>query len=151
MSKRFWKTLALSLLVVLLSLVGVVGHLLMPQRAIAQVTSMSQIADVSETDWYYQALQSMVERYGVLGVYPDGTFRANRPSTRGEIAGLISASLDTVVQSIDATTSDMATQQEFAVMRQAVEQLTQEVNSLKTAQQAKSTCGSASLAEAESR
>lgn len=30
----------------------------------AQVTSVSQLSDVKPTDWAFQALQSLVERYG---------------------------------------------------------------------------------------
>lgn len=44
-------------------------------HAIAQVTSVSQLSDVQPTDWVFQALQSLVERYGCIAGYPDGTFR----------------------------------------------------------------------------
>lgn len=43
-----------------------------------QVTSISQLSDVQPTDWAFQALQSLVERYGVIAGYPDGTYRGNR-------------------------------------------------------------------------
>jgi len=32
--------------------------------AMAQITSVSQLSDVQPTDWAFQALQSLVERYG---------------------------------------------------------------------------------------
>ncbi|MGF1600433.1 MAG: hypothetical protein ACFCU8_00200, partial [Thermosynechococcaceae cyanobacterium] len=38
-----------------------------------QVTSVSQLSDVRPTDWAFQALQSLVERYGCIAGYPDGT------------------------------------------------------------------------------
>lgn len=38
-----------------------------------QVTSVSQLSDVQPTDWAFQALQSLVERYGCIAGYPDGT------------------------------------------------------------------------------
>jgi hypothetical protein len=41
----------------------------------AQVNSVSELVDVQPTDWAYQALKSLVERYGVVTGYPDGTFR----------------------------------------------------------------------------
>ncbi len=37
----------------------------------AQVTSVSQLSDVKPTDWAFQALQSLVERYGCIVGYPD--------------------------------------------------------------------------------
>ncbi|OWY66980.1 hypothetical protein B7486_33615 [cyanobacterium TDX16] len=49
---------------------------------LAQVTSVSQLSDVQPTDWAFQALQSLVERYGCIAGYPDGTYRGNRALTR---------------------------------------------------------------------
>ncbi|MHC5598642.1 MAG: S-layer homology domain-containing protein, partial [Nostoc sp.] len=40
---------------------------------IDQVTSVSQFSDVQPTDWAFQALQSLVERYGCIAGYPNGT------------------------------------------------------------------------------
>jgi len=40
----------------------------------AQITSVSQLSDV-QPDWAFQALQSLVERYGVIAGYPDSSFR----------------------------------------------------------------------------
>lgn len=51
-----------------------------------QVTSVSQLKNVQPTDWAFQALQSLIERYGVITGYPDGTFRGNRTITRYEFA-----------------------------------------------------------------
>ncbi|WP_445244731.1 S-layer homology domain-containing protein, partial [Microcoleus sp. OTE_8_concoct_300] len=52
------------------------------QEDAAQVTSVSQLSDVRPTDWAFGALQSLVERYGCIAGYPDGTFRGNRAMTR---------------------------------------------------------------------
>jgi hypothetical protein len=46
-------------------------------EAIAQVTFVSQLSDVQPTDWAFPALQSLVERYGCIAGYPDGTYRGN--------------------------------------------------------------------------
>ena len=51
-----------------------------------QVTSVWQLSDVNPRDWAFQALQSLVERYGVITGYPDGTFKGNRALTRYEFA-----------------------------------------------------------------
>jgi len=55
---------------------------------IGQVTSVSQFSDVQPTDWAFQALQSLVERYGCIAGYPNGTYRGNRALTRYEFAGI---------------------------------------------------------------
>jgi len=62
-----------------------------------QVTSVSQLSDVQPTDWAFQALQSLVERYGCIAGYPDGTFRGNRPLTRYEFAAGLNACLDQIL------------------------------------------------------
>ncbi len=82
----------------------------------AQVTSVSQLSDVQPTDWAFQALQSLVERYGCIAGYPDGTFRGNRAATRYELAAALNACLDQISDRF-ATKEDLATvkalQEEF--------------------------------------
>ena len=70
-------------------------------RDAGQVTSVSQLRDVQPTDWAFQALQSLVERYGCIAGYPDGTFRGNRPMTRYEFAAGLNACLDRITELID--------------------------------------------------
>jgi hypothetical protein len=62
----------------------------------SQVTSVSQFSDVQPTDWAFQALQSLVERYGCIAGYPNGTFRGNRALTRYEFAAGLNACLDRI-------------------------------------------------------
>jgi Carbohydrate-selective porin, OprB family/S-layer homology domain len=82
----------------------------------AQVTSVSQLSDVQPTDWAFQALQSLVERYGCIAGYPDGTFKGNRAATRYELAAALNACLDQISDRF-ATKEDLATvkalQEEF--------------------------------------
>ena len=72
------------------------------EDAVGQVTSVSQLSDVRPTDWAFQALQSLVERYGCIAGYPDGSFRGNRAMTRYEFAAGLNACLDKVSQFIQA-------------------------------------------------
>lgn len=46
--------------------------------------------DVSPNHWAYQSIKRLYEEYGVLGGFPDGTFRGNRNLTRYEFAAAIS-------------------------------------------------------------
>ena len=41
-------------------------------------------SDVYPTDWAYQALSNLVDQYGCVAGYPNGTFRGNRAMTRYE-------------------------------------------------------------------
>ncbi len=87
-----------------------------------QVTSVSQLSDVQPTDWAFQALQSLVERYGCIAGYPDGTYRGNSFMTRYEFAAGVNACLDQIVALIGGGEAidpeDLATirrlQEEFA-------------------------------------
>ena len=66
-----------------------------------QVTSVTQFSDVYPTDWAYQALANLVETYGCVAGYPNGTFRGNRAMTRYEAAALLNACLDRVTELTD--------------------------------------------------
>ncbi|NJK28975.1 MAG: iron uptake porin [Acaryochloris sp. SU_5_25] len=85
--------------------------------AVEQVTSVSQLSDVQPTDWAFQAIQSLVERYGCVAGYPDGTFKPNRAMSRREAAALVNACLDNLSNRF-ATKEDLdavkALQDEFA-------------------------------------
>ncbi|MDS3862129.1 iron uptake porin [Thermosynechococcaceae cyanobacterium BACA0444] len=83
------------------------------QQSIPQVTSVSQLSDVNPTDWAYQALASLVEKYGCIAGYPDGTFRGNRAATRFELAAALNACLD-VISDRFATKEDLAAVQRLA-------------------------------------
>ena len=65
-------------------------------NSLDQVTSVSQFADVVPTDWAYQALANLVETYGCVAGYPNGSFRGNRAMTRYEAAALLNACLERI-------------------------------------------------------
>ena len=47
-------------------------------NSLDQVTSVTQFSDVDPTDWAYQALANLVETYGCVAGYPNGSFHGNR-------------------------------------------------------------------------
>ncbi len=83
---------------------------------LGQVTSVDQLSDVQPTDWAFQALQSLVERYGCIVGYPDGSFRGNRAITRYEFAAGLNACLERIQQLIAFETADLITQEDLAVL-----------------------------------
>lgn len=68
----------------------------MENQGMGQLTNVSQLRDVSPGDWAYEALRSLVERYGCIAGYPDGTFRGNRAMTRYEFAAGLNACLQQI-------------------------------------------------------
>merc|ERR1712089_51900 len=71
------------------------------EAQMGQVTSVTQFSDVYPTDWAYQALSNLVEQYGCVAGYPNGTFRGNRAMTRYEAAALLNACLDRITEVTD--------------------------------------------------
>jgi hypothetical protein len=63
-----------------------------------QVTSVSQLTDVKPSDWSFEALRTLVERYGCIAGYPDGTFKGNRAITRYEFAAGLNACMDQIAR-----------------------------------------------------
>ena len=47
-----------------------------------QVTSINQFTDIRKTDWAYQALENLVQRYGCVAGYPNSTFVGGQAMTR---------------------------------------------------------------------
>lgn len=99
--------------------------------ALAQVTSVSQLSDVQPTDWAFQALQSLVERYGCIAGYPDGTFRGNRALTRYEFAAGVNACLDRVNELITTATSNLTTREDLATLQRLQEEFAAELATLR--------------------
>jgi Carbohydrate-selective porin, OprB family/S-layer homology domain len=58
--------------------------------------TVGELADVQPSDWAYQALKSLVERYGILSAYRDKQFRGNQAMTRYEFAAALNATIDKV-------------------------------------------------------
>ena len=56
-----------------------------------QITKVSSLRDVSPKDWAFEALRSLVERYGCIVGYPDSTFKGNRALSRYEFAAGLNA------------------------------------------------------------
>jgi hypothetical protein len=76
--------------------------------AMAQVTSVSQLSDVQPTQWSYQAITNLVERYGCVAGYPNGTFRPGQSATRAELAALTNACLDNITEFYTAADAALA-------------------------------------------
>ena len=98
---------------------------------IEQVNSVSQLSDVQPTDWAFQALQSLVERYGVIAGYPDGTFKGNRALTRYEFAAGLNAALDRLNELIGTSTADLVKREDLDTIKKLQEQFGAELATLR--------------------
>ncbi|MBD2345094.1 iron uptake porin [Anabaena subtropica] len=100
-------------------------------NSLSQVTSVSQFSDVQPTDWAFQALQSLVERYGCIAGYPNGTYRGNRALTRYEFAAGLNACLDRVNELIATATADLVTKEDLATLQRLQEEFSAELATLR--------------------
>ena len=102
-----------------------------PSVILGQVTSVSQLSDVRPTDWAFQALQSLVERYGCIAGYPDKTYRGNRALSRFEFAAGLNACLDRVNELIAASTADLVKKEDLATLQKLQEEFAAELATLR--------------------
>ena len=101
------------------------------ENPMAQVTSVSQFSDVQPTDWAFQALQSLVERYGCIAGYPNGTYRGNRAMTRYEFAAGLNACLNRVNELIAAATRDLLTREDLITLERLQSEFSAELATLR--------------------
>ncbi len=108
-----------------------VNQLSQKDDGLGQVTSVSQFSDVQPTDWAFQALQSLVERYGCIAGYPNGTYRGNRAMTRYEFAAGLNACLDRVNELIATATADLVKKEDLATLQRLQEEFAAELATLR--------------------
>ena len=84
---------------------------------LGQVTNVNQLR-VAPTDWAYEALRSLVDRYGCISGFPNQTYRGNQPLSRYEFAAGLNSCLNQIERLIasGSVSKDTAT----------IERLTQE-------------------------
>jgi hypothetical protein len=104
-----------------------------PQRSsqsVGQTTSVSQLSDVQPTDWAFQALQFLVQRYGCIVGYPDSTYRGNRALTRYEFAAGVDACISRVEESIASATEPLARKEDLLILQRLQEEFAAELAAL---------------------
>jgi hypothetical protein len=100
-----------------------------------QVTSITQFSDVQPTEWAYQALSNLIDRYGCVAGYPDGTFRGKQALSRWEAAALLNACLDRITEVTDELRRLLKEfEAELAVLKGRVDGLEAKVGELEATQ-----------------
>jgi len=99
--------------------------------SLSQVTSVSQFTDVQPTDWAFQSLQSLVERYGCIAGYPNSTYRGNRALSRYEFAAGLNSCLNHINELIASGTGNLATKEDLATLQRLQEEFKTELATLR--------------------
>lgn len=98
-----------------------------PTTGMVQVIPVSHLTDVKPTDWAFQALKSLVERYDCIVGYPDSTYRGNGALTRYEFAAGLNACLGRVNELINGATADLVKKEDLTILQKLQEQFTAEL------------------------
>jgi hypothetical protein len=96
-----------------------------------QVTNVTQLRDVSPGDWAFEALRSLVERYGCIAGYPDGTYRGNRSMSRYEFAAGLNSCLQQVERLLASGAGNLATKEDLTTIRRLIEEFGTELANLR--------------------
>ena len=96
-----------------------------------QVSSVDQFSEVKPADWAYQALANLIQTYGCVAGYPDGTYLGQRAMTRYEAAALLNACLDRITETTDELKKLLKEfERELALLRGRVDGLEAQVGEL---------------------
>ncbi|HEY9631901.1 MAG TPA: iron uptake porin [Coleofasciculaceae cyanobacterium] len=98
--------------------------------AMNQVTTVTQLSDVRPTDWAYEALRSLVERYGCIAGYPDRSFRGNQAMSRYEFAAGLNACMQQIERLIASSTTDFVRRQDLEALRRLIDEFRTELTAL---------------------
>ncbi|YAF96534.1 MAG: iron uptake porin [Nodularia sp. CChRGM 3473] len=98
-----------------------------------QVTSVSQLSDVQPSDWAFLAVQNLVERYGVIAGYSDGTFKGNQAMSRYEFAAGLNAVMDAIERGLGSSAFiHLARQEDLETLKKLQEEFTVELTVLRS-------------------
>jgi hypothetical protein len=99
--------------------------------SVSQVNSVSELTDVDPNSWAFQALKSIVERFGCLEGYPNKTYLGNKPTSRYEFAAGLNACLEKVNDLITSNTANKATKEDLAVLKRLQDEFATELAALR--------------------
>jgi hypothetical protein len=94
----------------------------------SQVTSVSELRDVEPTDWAYQSLQNLIERYGCIVGYPNQTYRGNQALSRYEFAAGLNACLNQIERLI--ASSEAVAQEDLETLQRLMQDFEAELATL---------------------
>ncbi len=86
----------------------------------------AQVSDVKPDHWARKEVQELVDK-GIVKLFPNGTFKGNKPLSRYDMAVIISRTLE----EIDQNETGGATQKEVELLKQTLKMITDEIVTIK--------------------
>ncbi|MEM9274371.1 MAG: iron uptake porin [Cyanobacteria bacterium P01_F01_bin.143] len=93
-----------------------------------QVTNVNQLRDVEPADWAYEALRSLVDRYGCIVGFPDQTYRGGKALSRYEFAAGLNSCLNQIERLI--ASSEAIAQKDLETIQRLIEEFQAELATL---------------------
>lgn len=98
------------------------------QEDLEQVTNVNQLRDVTPTDWAYEALRSLVDRYGCIVGFPKRTYRGSQPLSRYEFAAGLNSCLNQIERLI--ASSEAVTREDLETIQRLTTEFEAELAAL---------------------
>ena len=95
-------------------------------KDLGQVTNVNSLQDVSPTDWAYEALSNLVNRYGCIAGFTDRTYRGDRYLSRYEFAAGLNSCLNQIERLI--ASSESVSQEDLATIEKLRQQFAKELD-----------------------
>ena len=95
---------------------------------LGQIVNVESLRDVVPTDWAYQALANLVNRYGCIAGFPDRTFRGSQPLSRYEFAAGLNSCLNQIERLI--ASNESVNQEDLATIQSLKQRFEQELKLL---------------------
>jgi hypothetical protein len=96
--------------------------------ALSQINSVSQLKDITATDWAYEALRGLVERYGCIAGFPNQTYRGSQPLSRYEFAAGLNSCLNQIERLI--ASSEALTKEDLDTINRLTQEFEAELATL---------------------
>ncbi|MEO1672182.1 MAG: iron uptake porin [Cyanobacteria bacterium J06631_2] len=93
-----------------------------------QITNVNQLRDVSPTDWAYEALRSLTDRYGCISGFPNQSYRGSQPLSRYEFAAGLNSCLNQIERLI--ATSETVSPEDLATVNRLSQEFEAELASV---------------------
>jgi hypothetical protein len=103
-----------------------------PPDVMEEVTSVTDLRDVSPGDWAYESLRSLVEKYRCIAGSGQGTFQGNRAITRYEFAAALNTCLIKIGRTIYSLSNTFPNREELVVVQRLQADFATELKTLTT-------------------
>ncbi|WP_186376139.1 iron uptake porin [Hyella patelloides] len=100
------------------------------KNSLAQLTNVHQLRDVNPGDWAYEALRSLVDRYGCIAGFPNQTYRGNQALRRYEFAAGLNSCLNQIERLI--ASSEAVAVEDIKTVKRLTQEFETELKQLDT-------------------